>query len=175
MRQKKPRLTEEEVSLLLVEADHGQRPAAGSELPVGHVVSGVDQLDQPSLPTGCQDAAALGRGFASTGHQHGGPGQGEELLVTRTSNMKHLQLTRSETKPILTNTGRQRNGANLAGNFVLLHHHSSFTVNHTERVSTTGSDQTASTFCTCSRETQRASGYTFSSDHVKASGTLRYS
>lgn len=165
-----PRLTEEEVPLLLVEADDGHRLAAGSELPVGHVVSGVDQLDQPPLSTSCQDAAALGRGLASIGHQHCGPGQGEELLGTRTRSIKHLQRTRSDSDKHSSQFDT-RTGANLAGNFVLLHHHSGLTVNHAERVSTTGSDQTASAICTCSRETQCV---THLAHHVKASGTLRY-
>lgn len=52
-------LTEEEVSLTVVEAQDGQRLAAGSELPVGHVVPGVDQFDQSSLPTSRQNAAVL--------------------------------------------------------------------------------------------------------------------
>lgn len=73
-------LTEEEVCLLVAEAEDGQRLAARSELPVGHVVSGMDQFDQASLPAGCQDAAVLSRGLSPPGHQHGGPGQGEELL-----------------------------------------------------------------------------------------------
>ena len=79
-------LTEEEVSLLVVEAQHGQRLAAGSELPVGHVVPGVDQFDQSSLSTGRQDAAVLRRGPASPGHQHRGPGQREELLFGERKN-----------------------------------------------------------------------------------------
>lgn len=41
------------------------------------------------------------------------------------------------------------NGANLAGDFVLLHHHPGFTVDHTERVSTAGSNQTASSTSAC--------------------------
>lgn len=65
---------------MVVEADNGQRLAAGPELPVGHVVSGVDQFDQSSLPTSCQDAAVLSRGATAPGHQHCGPGQGEEIL-----------------------------------------------------------------------------------------------
>lgn len=65
---------------MMVEAEDGQRLAAGSELPVGHVVSGMDQFDQSSLPTGCQDAAVLSRGAAPPGHQHGGPGEREKLL-----------------------------------------------------------------------------------------------
>lgn len=52
-------LTEQEVSLLVAEAEDGQRLATGSELPVGHVVPGMDQFDQSSLPAGCQDAAVL--------------------------------------------------------------------------------------------------------------------
>lgn len=65
---------------MVVEAQDGQRLAAGSELPVGHIVSGMDQFDQSSLPSSCQDAAVLSRGPASSGHQHRGPGQREELL-----------------------------------------------------------------------------------------------
>lgn len=57
--EKSPRLTEEEVSLLVVEAQDRQRLAAGPELPVGHVVPGVDQFDQAFLPTSCQNAAVL--------------------------------------------------------------------------------------------------------------------
>lgn len=83
-------LTEEEVSLVVVEAEDGQRLAAGSKFPVGHVVSGVDQFDQSSLPAGCQNAAVLSRGAASPGHQHRGPGQGEELLLRGTTNTSRL-------------------------------------------------------------------------------------
>lgn len=75
---------------MVAEAERRQRLAAGSELPVGHVVPGVDQFDQSSLPTSCQNAAVLSRGPASPGHQHRGPGQGEELL-SRGSRYKQLQ------------------------------------------------------------------------------------
>lgn len=66
---------------MVVEAEDRQRLAAGPELPVGHVVSGVDQFDQSPLPTSRQNAAVLSRGPASSGHQHSGPGEGEELLL----------------------------------------------------------------------------------------------
>lgn len=78
------RLTEEEVALLVVEAEDRQRLAAGSELAVGHVVPGVDQFDHTPLAASCQDAAGLScRRLVSSGHQHSGPGQGEELLQGR--------------------------------------------------------------------------------------------
>lgn len=66
---------------MVVEAEDRQGFAAGSELPVGHVVSRVDQFDQSSLSTSCQNAAMLSRGPSSPGHQHCGPGQREELLL----------------------------------------------------------------------------------------------
>lgn len=81
MRDMRTRLTEEEVALLVVEAEDRQHLAAGSELAVGHVVPRVDQFDHTPPPASCQDAAGLSRRrLVSSGHQHGGPGQGEELL-----------------------------------------------------------------------------------------------
>lgn len=65
----------------MVEAEGRQRLPAGSELAVRQVVPGMDQLDNPSLPAGGENAAGLRWSAASSGHQHGGPGQGEELLV----------------------------------------------------------------------------------------------
>lgn len=64
----------------MVKAENGQRLPAGSELAVRHVVPGVDQFDESSLPAGGKNAAGLRWSAASSGHQHGGPGQGEELL-----------------------------------------------------------------------------------------------
>lgn len=52
-------LTEEEVPLVVVEAEDRERLAARSELPVGHIVSGVDQFDQSSFPTSSQNTAVL--------------------------------------------------------------------------------------------------------------------
>lgn len=64
---------------MVVEAEDRERLAARSELPVGHVVSGVDEFDQSPFPTSSQNTAVLSRSFTS-GHQHCGPGQREELL-----------------------------------------------------------------------------------------------
>lgn len=85
-----PVLTEEQVSLLVVEAEDRQRLSAGFELPVGHVVSGMDQFDHTSLPTSCKNAAVLSGGFVSSEHQHRGPGQREELLQTHTADRTGL-------------------------------------------------------------------------------------
>lgn len=83
------KLTEQKVSLLVVEAEDSERLPAGSELAVGHVVSGMNQFDESSLPTSSQNAAELSCCLSSAGHLHRGPGQGEELLtVGGTANVR---------------------------------------------------------------------------------------
>ena len=64
------------------------------------------------------------------------------------------------------------NEANLSRNFVLLHHHPCFTVDHTQRVSTAGSNQAASSTCTCShrRKDSISKCKAFQFDHLKALG-----
>lgn len=53
------KLTEKKVFLLLVEAENRKSFAAGSELAVGHVVSGMDEFYDSSLPSGSQNGAGL--------------------------------------------------------------------------------------------------------------------
>lgn len=73
----------------MVEAEDSERLPAGSELAVGHVVSGMNQFDESSLPTSSQNAAELSCCRSSAGHLHRGPGQGEELLtVGGTANVR---------------------------------------------------------------------------------------
>lgn len=64
------------------------------------------------------------------------------------------------------------NEANLSRNFVLLHHHPRFTVDHTQRVSTTGSNQAASSASTWShgRTHSISKCKAFNFDHLQAFG-----
>ena len=77
-------LSEQEVALPGAEPQGGQGLAAGSELSVGHVGLGVDQLHQAPLPPRSQDAAGPRRRSVVPGHLHRGPAQAEEFLHTHT-------------------------------------------------------------------------------------------